>query len=274
MKLVTIAWLCGLFPIGAQTVPTEPLPVPPAMEQARREADKAEAAAFASAFDESLTKNIQCQVECIEVSQEEMTKLLFQRNQSLADVTKLRKELQEMVAQKKARVVDTMMVITKSGQKATTESVQEFSYPTEPEPPSVPQSVSLPDKPTTPADVSAMQWMRSPPVPTAFEPRNLGGTLEVEPTLRNSPREIDLRLSWEIVDHEGEKTWMEYKDSMNNTYKIETPKFYVKRISTSFTTINAGYTLVATVNPQNQKGVRDAERNWLVFAKCEVQVLR
>ena len=274
MKSMMVAWIGGLFLTSAQTVPTQPLALPPAMEQARREADEAEAAAFASAFDESLTKNIQCQVECIEVSQEEMTRLLFQRNQSLADATQLRKELQEMIAQKKARIVDTMMVITKSGQKATTESVQEFSYPTEPEPPSVPNSVGLPDKKTTPADVSAMQWMRSPPVPAAFEPRNLGGTLEVEPTLGGSAREIDLRLSWEIVDHEGEKSWMEYKDNQNNTYKIETPKFFVKRVSTSFTTIHAGYTLVASVNPQNEKGVRDTGRNWLVFAKCEVQVLR
>jgi hypothetical protein len=271
MKLFASALLIGVSLTYAQTVPTEQVPIPPAMEEAAREARDA---AVASAFDNSLSRNIQCQVECIEVSQEEMTKLLFQRNQSLADVTKLRKELQDMVGQKRAKVVDTMMVIAKSGQKATSESHLEYIYPTEQEPPEVPNSVKVPDKVTTPEDVRIMELMRTPNTPTSFEPQNLGGSLEVEPTLGNSSREIDIRLSWEIVDHEGEKAWMEYKDSINNTYKIETPKFYVKRVSTSFTTINAGYALVATVNPQDEKGVRDPERTWLVFAKCEVQVVR
>jgi hypothetical protein len=271
MKFFAIALLFGICLLNAQTVPTEQVPIPPSMAQATQEARDA---AVASAFDDSLPRNIQCQVECIEVSHEEMTKLLFQRNQSLADVTKLRKELQDMVAQKKAKVVDTMMVLCKSGQKATSESILEFSYPTEQEPGSVPNTASVPDKKITPDDVRAMEWMRSPPTPASFEPRNLGGTLEVEPTLAGINNQIDVRLSWEIVDHEGEKAWMEYKDSNNNTYKIETPKFYVKRVSTSFTTVNAGYALVATVNPQDEKGVRDTSRNWLIFAKCEIQVVR
>lgn len=216
---------------------------------------------------------IQCQFECVELSHEEATKLLFLRNQSLADATKLRKELQEMVAQNKAKVVDTMMVICQTAQKATTESIMEYTYPTEYSQPSLPGSFGS-KRELTPDDIKNLDWLRKPTTPTSFEPRNVGGMLEVEATLDDNYKMIHLRFAWEVVDHQGEKTWMEYKDSMANTYKIEMPIFYTKRVSSNITCTPSTYNLVAMIDPQSEKGVRDTSRKWLIFSKCEIQVVR
>ena len=198
--------------------------------------------------------------------------LLFLRNQSFAEATKLRKQLQEMVTQKKARIVDTMIVVAKNGEKGTTQSLLEYIYPTEP-------NFEMPS-PTSPVNgilsghTSSLSWLRSAPTPSAFEPRDVGGTLRIEPMLSNDHKIIGLRFDWEIVDHEGENVMLEYKDSLDNTYKIEMPKFFVKHVVTSFTCVPSSYTLVATVDPQNEKGRRDPSRKWLIFAKCEVQYIR
>lgn len=255
--------------VGSQSVPTEQVPIPPVTEKTSSEAVQV---VEPSAFDEALPRIIQCQFECVELSHEEMTKLFFLRDQSISDATKLRKELQQMVAENKAKIVDTMMVVTKSGQKATTESMLEYIYPTEYSQPTLPGGSDT--NAITPEYIKNLEWVRKPITPTSFEPRNVGGALEVEPTLKNDYKTIELRFSWEVVDHEGEKVWMEYKDTTENTYKIEMPKFYTKRISTSITCVPASYTLVATVDPQNEKGVRDTSRKWLIFAKCVVQVVR
>ena len=65
----------------------------------------------------------------------------------------------------------------KRGQKATTESLHEFIYPTEFES----ASGSKPDeKPKAPP---ATSFPCNPATPTAFDTRNVGSNLEVEPTL-------------------------------------------------------------------------------------------
>ncbi|MBA3833180.1 MAG: type II secretion system protein GspD [Chthoniobacterales bacterium] len=91
-------------------------------------------------------------------------------------------------------------VTTKSGQRAVIEIVREFRYPTQFDPPKIPQTVgstgnnqggatgSIPVTPTT---------------PTAFETRNTGVTLEVEPVVGPDGVTIDLNLVPQVVEFEG-----------------------------------------------------------------------
>ena len=91
-------------------------------------------------------------------------------------------------------------VTTKSGQRAVIEIVREFRYPTQFEPPDVPDirggsssgtgtTVSLP--------------VVGPTTPTAFETRNTGVTLEVEPVIGPDGVTIDLNLVPQVVEFEG-----------------------------------------------------------------------
>lgn len=271
MKHHFLLLIISLSLAQAQTVPAEKEPVPPAMAESHK---KAASQKRADIFDDHLPRTIQCQFECVELSHEEMTRLLFLRDQSMADATELRKDLQEMVAKGKAKVVDTMLVVVRSGQKTTSIAAQEYIYPTAYEPCTVPNSPSLPEKKITEKDVHVLEWLRTPPMPSSFEPREVGNSLEVEALLGYENRHIDLKFTWEIVDHHGEKSWMSYSDSLKNIYKIEMPIFYAKRIRSAITCIASQYSLVGVVDPQDAAGKRDPSRKWMVFAKCEVQMVK
>jgi general secretion pathway protein D len=98
-------------------------------------------------------------------------------------------------------------VTTKSGQRAVIEIIREFRYPTEFDPPQIPQTfgnntggtVIIPG--TTQAQTNSFPV--TPTTPTAFETRNTGVTLEVEPVVGPDGYTIDLNLVPQVVEFEG-----------------------------------------------------------------------
>jgi general secretion pathway protein D len=94
--------------------------------------------------------------------------------------------------------------VTRSGQTSKIEVIQELIYPTEYEPPELPQQVGDPtglnggllggQPPTFPI---------TPATPTAFEKRNIGVTLEVNPIVSADRRYIELALKPEMVTFDG-----------------------------------------------------------------------
>jgi general secretion pathway protein D len=96
-------------------------------------------------------------------------------------------------------------VTTKSGRKAIVRVAREFPYPTEfspPEPPP-PTTGGNGDTVAPPAGTFVSQGIVTPSTPTAFETRNLGVTLEVEPIIGPDGYTIDLNLSPEVVEFDG-----------------------------------------------------------------------
>ena len=95
-------------------------------------------------------------------------------------------------------------VTTKSGRKAIVRVAREFPYPTEfnaPEPP--PPTTGSGDEVGPPPGSFVSQGVVTPSTPTAFETRNLGVTLEVEPIIGPDGYTIDLNLSPEVVEFDG-----------------------------------------------------------------------
>ena len=95
-------------------------------------------------------------------------------------------------------------VTTKSGRKAIVRVVREFPYPTEfnpPEPPPPPQGTGSTIV-LVPGSFTSLGIV-TPSTPTAFETRNLGVTLEVEPIIGPDGYTIDLNLSPEVVEFDG-----------------------------------------------------------------------
>ena len=96
-------------------------------------------------------------------------------------------------------------VITRSGQSATIESVKEFIYPTEYEPPELPQQVGG-NFQIDPAGGLAGQNAGVTPVtpahPTAFETTNLGCMLEVLPQLGEGGA-VEVAIKPEIREFDG-----------------------------------------------------------------------
>ncbi|MFL6515612.1 MAG: Amuc_1098 family type IV pilus outer membrane protein, partial [Chthoniobacterales bacterium] len=88
---------------------------------------------------------------------------------------------------------------TKSGQRAVIEIVREFRYPTQFQPPQIPQTVGS----TNGTGGGAAAIPVTPTTPTAFETRNTGVTLEVEPVVGPDGITIDLNLVPQVVEFEG-----------------------------------------------------------------------
>jgi general secretion pathway protein D len=140
-------------------------------------------------------------------------------------------------------------VTTKSGRKAIVRVAREFPYPTEfnaPEPPP-PSTVSGTGSTISPPPGTFVsQGVVTPSTPTAFETRNLGVTLEVEPIIGPDGYTIDLNLSPEVVEFDG---FINYGSTINGpifnvlTQQIQTailtqnvinqPIFSTRKVTTS-----------------------------------------
>ena len=95
-------------------------------------------------------------------------------------------------------------VTTKSGQRAVIEIVREFRYPTQFQAPEIPQTFGGSNNPNVAVGSSTGgTFPVTPTTPTAFETRNTGVTLEVEPVVGPDGVTIDLNLVPQVVEFEG-----------------------------------------------------------------------
>ena len=95
-------------------------------------------------------------------------------------------------------------VTTKSGQRAVIEIVREFRYPTQFQPPQIPQTFGSGNNPNVAVgSATGGTFPVTPTTPTAFETRNTGVTLEVEPVVGPDGVTIDLNLVPQVVEFEG-----------------------------------------------------------------------
>lgn len=175
------------------------------------------------------------------------------------------------LAQKKGTDIMTAPSVTaRPGQKATIEIIREFIYPTEYEPPELPNQVGggFGGQPDFGGGGGGGGFPVTPATPTAFETRNTGVTLEIEPNLGPNEYVIDLRFAPEIVEFEG---FINYgspitspaTDAFGNPVtvtitenRIEMPVFSSRRVSTGIT-IYDGHTVA--VGGLMREDVQDVE---------------
>lgn len=93
-------------------------------------------------------------------------------------------------------------VTTKSGQKAIIEIIREFRYPTEFDPPQIPQNFGGGGNNGN-GTTQINSFPVTPTTPTTFETRNTGVTLEVEPVVGPDSYTIELSLVPQVVEFEG-----------------------------------------------------------------------
>lgn len=101
--------------------------------------------------------------------------------------------------------------LAKSGQRAKIELIREFIYPTEFDPPEIPESVGVLTVDSGIGGITDDATFAvgdgfapiTPATPTAFEARSLGVTLEVEPVIGEDNRTVDLNIVPEFVEFLG-----------------------------------------------------------------------
>lgn len=106
------------------------------------------------------------------------------------------------LAQKKGIDINASpSVTTKNGLKATVEITREFIYPTEYDPPQLPQGA--PQFQIFAAGATADAMIATPTTPTAFDMRRTGVIVDVEPIISDDGRTVELTITPELTDFEG-----------------------------------------------------------------------
>lgn len=236
--------------------------VPPAFERSGVDAPSSEPEL--DLFDPATNapKLIRVQLEYVELSHKDLTRLLMEDKGTTADAKALRMKLQEMAEKDQAKVLDTQIVIGRSGQKSKSGSQSEFIYPIEYGPPD--------PGPATKDATTKNPPAQSAPIPTSFETRLLGSNLESEPTTGVDDQMIDLRFVSELSWHVGNTTWNDEKNAAANPLKVTTPEFYRIDINTSITCLAGQYVLLGAVSPKSKEGRMDFDRKVMVFVKCDI----
>lgn len=215
---------------------------------------------------ETLEKLLRIQVEWIELESAEMTRLLQEKDPARpaplqsSNAGPLRKTLQELIEKGEATLLETAIVTARSGQRAKVESIQEFIYPTEFDPPQI----------LNPEKEKGSKTVLTLPQATAFETRNVGVTLEVDPVLGADDRTVDLNLAPELTYLTGFESWGKHA-SGDSGVDVRMPLFFTVKTTTQVTMIAGEYAFVSAMTPRDLKtGMTNSERKIMLFLKTDL----
>jgi hypothetical protein len=108
-----------------------------------------------------------------------------------------------------------------------------------------------------------------PECPTAFETRNLGVTLEIEPNMDNAGKIIDLRFAPQIVDFLRLETWVEHVDQWGDG-SVRRPIIGSLRVSTGISLQDGQFGLVGFLTPNKKDGGQQIDRKIMLFVRADV----
>lgn len=187
-------------------------------------------------------------VEHIVVPHGSMTELML-KHAGKADSSGLREDVQKLVSKGEANVLETLYVRTWSGQRAKCESIHEVIYASEYNPADMPQTLTL-------SDVDAGDFEGAPTTPTAFETRNVGSTLEVDPIVGPGGEIIEVNLVPEIVEHVEDEYFQKPGTDPNENKDVRMPVFYTMKTTTAVSLRNGSYALIGVHTPRKAKDER------------------
>lgn len=137
-------------------------------------------------------------------------------------------------------IVNMPSVVTKSGQKASVRVVREFPYPTEFDPPQIPQQVSSQGSFAVQIGLNGLisngQVSQTggapviPATPTAFETKELGMVLDVEPNISADGKSVEVAVTPTFTEFEG---FIDYGSDITNSIGTTTTTFVNGLSSTS-----------------------------------------
>ena len=148
-------------------------------------------------------------------------------------------------------------VVTRSGQASNIAVIREFIYPTEYEPPEIPQSVGEGGgiTPVTPA------------TPTAFDKRDVGITLEVLPVADANKRFVDVTLNPSFVEFDGFVNYGSPIRAATNVLgaqpaeitknAILMPVFSAQKLATQLTVADGATIVIGGLMTESVKNVED-----------------
>lgn len=166
-----------------------------------------------------------------------------------------------------AKMLETCLVVCRSGQKACTESVREEIFPTEYEPPELPTYLPLTreERAVLPPKPLRHPSLRSA---TAFEPRNTGMSLEVEATT-SSGGMLELRLAPEWVTPLRVENWMKHVDQWGEA-SVLMPTYEALRFSSSIHIKPGQFEMVGLLTSKMRDQGPVVMRKIVVFVRADI----
>lgn len=213
--------------------------------------------------DDSPRPNIRVWVQHIALPHTLLTTLLS--DESTSDST-LHQQLLELSKTGKAEILETSMVGCGSGFKSTVESIREEIYPTEYDPPCIP--TNIPEGGVIPHQVGFNPVMRSFP---AFETRNTGVTLEIQPS-HQSDAIIDLRLVPEIIQRLRYEVWFEHQDQWGKV-DFKFPIYETWRSNSALPLKSGKFALLSIISPKRKLPTPFEDSRVLVFVRADLMTM-
>ncbi len=198
-------------------------------------------------------------VEHIELESEKYHDWMFE-NRLKADATPLRRELQEWVKSDEATVIETSVIQAMPGKRAKGESYSFFIYPSEGDPPELPNKVEL--------DGAESAALVTGGISAAYECRNVGTSVELEAQLGADGETLSINLAPQIVKGNGYTHWP--PENGGSLFTISQPKFYTMKASTHVTVRKGGYALVGTAVPKKAAVETRKKPIVLIFVRGDV----
>lgn len=156
-----------------------------------------------------------------------------------------RAEVEGLIETGDAEVAFTRLLPFRSGQRAKSETIREIIYPTE--------------------FRSTVQHALS--TPKAYEVRNAGVTVEIDPVFSKNGTVVDLNFAPEIVDLVGHSVSQRYFDLESQQWQpdVMMPIFYTQRLSTQVMLVIDQPLLVGIMMPHDEDGQPDKRTRRLLF---------
>ncbi len=205
-------------------------------------------------------------IEYISLSHTTANELLRKIGTKATDAGDTRKQLDGMIDRGDAELLETAWVRSRSGQRAKTLSVLEKIYPTEYDPPEIPNLIGNIGRavPLKKGDPTIHMTHGNP---AAFETRNVGITLEVDPVIGADQTHINLNLAPEIVKYLGEN--YVFREGREHTARgvdhISMPIFYTWRETHQIEVADGSYNLLAIHTPHD-----DPKKRVLIFIRADL----
>ncbi len=154
----------------------------------------------------------------------------------------------------------------RGGQRSKVEALYEYAYPTEMDPPQIPQTISI-NEPSTQRPQPAGEgrvfapWPMTSITPSAFTFRNLGFTAEAELTIGEDKKTVDMNLAPEVVRVVGQVP-------VGINGDVSEPVHETQKVTTQVLATVGQPVLVSTLSPPigtGAPGGNKSDRVWLLF---------
>jgi len=147
---------------------------------------------------------------------------------------------------KSVKQVSFLMVRSDSGQRVTGEQIQEYIYPTEFEPPELPNMVANTEKSDEKKKSEKGVFPATPATPSAYDTRSIGESLEVEAMAGVDGKTIEMRISPTRV------SLIQRDTTGHGLSKVEMPRFADPKLKTGIVTKSGKPAYLGTVSDPSE----------------------